>query len=149
MKSAIRHELVTLLFIFAVTILVFWQTGGNGTFSNGQISPGSFPRLAAGAMGLFAVLRALFLMTGAVSLAAEEAPTFNWALTKRPIAVVVLMGAYVWLFSVLPFFVLTFIFLLAVFFVFGIRPWVYLVFQALLITTVLYVLFTKLLQVAV
>lgn len=149
MKTEVRHEIATLLLIFAATGLVFWETSHDAILSNGQISSGAFPRLAAGAMGVFAMLRALLLLTGAAGLRLEERLSISWENSKRPIAVAAAMSVYVLLFGVVPFFLLTLVFLVVVFFIFGIRPWKNLAVQALLISTFLFVLFAKLLQIAV
>lgn len=148
MKAGLQQEFLVLLIILAAASLVFWETRHYGEFTGGQISPGAFPRLAAGMMGVFAVLRGSLLIAGMARLRVEEHLPFSRDILARPVAVAAAMSAYVFLFGTIPFFPLTLLFLVVVFFIFGVRPWPRLLWRAGLVSAVLYVLFSQILHIA-
>lgn len=149
MQTQTLQELVVLLVIMAVAALVFWQTGQFSEASSGQISPGTFPRLVAGAMAVCAVVKIVLLLTRTGQACSKTLPAWNRETLLKPVGASVLMIVYVFLFGKVPFFPLTAAFVLAIFLVFGVRPWRRLLIGALIATVFMYVLFTRLLSIAV
>ena len=149
MQTHKRHELLVILVIIAVAVLVFWQTSHFSEASDGQLTPGTFPRLASGAMVVCAIIKIVLLF--ALPDGSTTFNTLTWSRETlfKPVGAAVLMIAYVYLFGKIHFAVLTSAFILAVFFVFGVRPWYRLVIGATIATTFLYLLFARLLAIAV
>ena len=149
MQTSKRHDLLVILVIIAVAAIVFWQTSHFSEASDGKLTPGTFPRLAAGAMIVCAIVKVTLLL--ALRGDSTTLNTLNWSRDAllKPVGAAVLMIAYVFLFGQIPFAVLTGAFILAVFFVFGVRPWYRLVVGAMIATTFLYLLFARVLAIAV
>lgn len=139
MRQAMFQELLVLTTILAVAVLVFVETGAGTGGGAGQVSSGTFPRLVAGAMGLFAVARMLLFLAKTTPLDGD----YDWHLsaTHRALAATVLMILYILLFRQIHFALLTFVFLLLVFLAFGVRPFARILIVAVLSTGFLYVLF--------
>ena len=148
MKTS-TQEMVTLLFVLTVACIVFWETREFGAVSAGQTSPGGFPRLAAGTMGLLAVIRAALLLSGATETSQASENAWGWISISRPLGAAVLLAVYVALFGKVHFAILTGAFVLSIFFVFGVRPLLRLLIGAALSSAFLYVLFVYLLKIAV
>lgn len=148
MMTGRGQEYATSLLALAIAALVFWQTRGQGVISGGQISPGGFPRAAAGLMAIFAGSRIVLLTMGAVRIRADEQLDLRPGTLARPALTVAAMSAYVYLFGSVPLFPLTLAFVAVVFLIFGVRPWQTLVFRALLVSGGLFILFRYLLKIA-
>ncbi len=149
MQTQTLQELFVLLVIMAIAAVVFWQTGEFSEASSGQISPGTFPRLAAGAMAVCAVIKAVVLLSRWGQGCGIALTVWNRETLLKPVGASLLMSAYVFLFGKIPFLPLTAGFVLAVFLVFGVRPWRRLLLGALIATTFMYVLFARLLSIAI
>lgn len=149
MRTRTLQELFVLLVIIAVAVLVFWQTEQFSTASGGQISPGTFPRMIAGTMAFLALVKALVLMLQANRGSLPDGPMWNRQTLIKPAGATVLMILYVFLFGKLPFLPLTAAFVVLAFLVFGVRPWNRLLIGATVATVFLYVLFSRLLVIAV
>ena len=149
MQTRKRHELFVNLVIIAVAALVFWQTSEFSGASDGQLTPGTFPRLAAGAMVVCAIIKVILLFALPDGSRSFKTLAWNRETLIKPVGAAVLMIAYVFLFGKMPFAALTGAFILSVFFVFGVRPWHRLVIGAMIATTFLYVLFARLLAIAI
>ena len=137
MRQALFQELLVLSAILAVAVLVFVETGSGA--GGGQVSSGTFPRLVAGTMGVFAVARMLLFFAKTTRLDGD----YDWHLsaTHRALAATVLMILYILLFRQIHFALLGFVFLLLVFLAFGVRPFSRVLIGAVLSTGFLYVLF--------
>lgn len=120
MQKAVYHEAATMVILVCVAALVFVETSGFAT-APGQISPAFFPRLGAGAMVALATIRlgSLWLTQYRPQLEFD----WSWAATRRPATAVFLMLGYYAAFGILPFPLLTFGFLAAAFWTFGVTPW--------------------------
>lgn len=135
MRHALIQELLVLTAILAISVLVFVQTSSIMDAGGSQVASGTFPRLAAGTMGVLAIVRMLMFV---VKSRMAKAGTFdgiydwNWGNMHRIVAATVLMVLYILLFRIVPFAPLTFAFIFLVFLSFGVRPW-----KRLLISTVL------------
>lgn len=149
MTKQSQQELVTLLLIGAFAALIFWETREFGGGSNGQISPGGFPRLAAGTMMVIAMLRAVLLFTKVAQPSHPGGGRWAWATLKRPFGAAVLMIIYTAAFQAVPFAPLTVVFVFSAFLIFGVRPWKRLLVGTAISSTFLYLLFVQLLNVGV
>lgn len=140
MRHALIQELLVLTAILAISVLVFVQTSSIMDAGGSQVASGTFPRLAAGTMGVLAIVRMLMFIAKSrtAKSPSDKARTFdgiydwNWGNMHRIIAATVLMVLYILLFRLVPFAPLTFAFIFLVFLSFGVRPW-----KRLLISTVL------------
>jgi len=149
MKAQSQQEVVTLMIIVAFAALIFWETREFGGATNGQISPGAFPRLAAGTMGMIAVIRAVLLLTRVAQPSHSGVGQWAWATLKRPFGAAVLMTIYTAAFESVPFAPLTVAFVFSAFLIFGVRPWKRLLIGTAIASSFLYLLFVQLLNVGV
>ncbi len=148
MKAGVAQELLSLGVVLCISVLVFVETQGFAGSSGGRISPGLFPRLAAGAMGTFALLRAMLILFEATGARESDGPGLGLRELARPVAVIAVMSVFVASFGHVTFLLLAPVFLAAIFYIAGSRSWVGLVLKACISAVILYVLFFHLLRIA-
>ncbi|WP_306261934.1 tripartite tricarboxylate transporter TctB family protein [Pararhizobium sp. IMCC21322] len=120
MRHALIQELLVLTAILAIAVLVFVQTGSIMDAGGSQVASGTFPRLAAGTMGVLAIVRMLMFVVKSGTF--DGIYDWNWNSMHRIVSATVLMVLYILLFRLVPFAPLTFAFIFLVFLSFGVRP---------------------------
>lgn len=120
MRNALIQEMLVLTAILAVSVLVFVETSSIMGAGGGQVASGTFPRLAAGTMGVLAIVRMLMFLARTNRF--DGIYNWDWGSTHRIVTATVLMVLYIVLFRIVPFAPLTFAFIFLVFLSFGVRP---------------------------
>ncbi len=144
-----QQELATLVIFGLFAAFIFWETREFGGATSAQTSPGAFPRLAAGTIGIMAAIRACLLISRVVQPSHPGEGRWPWATIRRPLGAAILMVLYAAAFEAVPFTALTLVFIFAAFVIFGVRHWKRLLIGTAIATAFLHLLFVQLLNVGV
>lgn len=147
MSNRLVREKIVLAVPIALAVLTFYLTQDSGSSGAGQTSPGTFPRLVAGVLGLAALAR--LFMPVSQDQSPNNTQTWGWASFLRAMGAAALMAIYIYLFPIVPFLPLTIGFTFAIFVIFQIRPIWRAGLSAIAASVLLYILFLYILRIAV
>ncbi|MEX2381965.1 MAG: tripartite tricarboxylate transporter TctB family protein [Opitutales bacterium] len=144
MRKLVLQELLVTAVLLGAAGVVFFETRDIAV-SPGQVAPGTFPRLAAGALAALALLHSIVVVRrGAYD---DVDSNWNWSHIRKPLAAGALMVAYYLLFRSIPFSLLNFGFLFLVLLSFGVKPIWKVVLSAVVATVLFELLFVHLLKI--